>query len=243
MSESAVTSTFAMGLLVYWILVGSPCSFAWTNLPLRKSHWASITTLFMTSRVHVWPGTPRNDSVLKSLRSLSDFFHSAVALSSSLTPSASDFQTPVAKPATAMQPPSAGWSSGGVSFPVGGQTDRHERMSLGRWGCGAGVAGREWRLETLTVILAGVRFSFLALLLLLLLLGLLVACTSAQGQRNRRSHKKQDRMSLRRWGLRRGRGGAAAAARDAYHRRRGIPCPRRRQCWPPCCDASPAWQR
>jgi purine-cytosine permease-like protein len=71
-------------------------------------------------------------------------------------------------------------------------------MSLGRWGCGAGVAGREWRLETLTVILAGVRFSFLALLLLILLLGLLVACTSAQGQRNRRSHKKQDRMSLRR---------------------------------------------
>ena len=153
-----------MGLLVYWILVGSPCSFAWTNLPLRKSHWASITTLFMTSRVHVSPGTPRNDSVLKSLRSLSDFFHSAVALSSSLTPSASDFQTPVAKPATAMQPPSAGWSSGGVSFPVGGQTDRHERMSLGRWGCGAGVAGRVRRLEIRTavagaLVLAGARSS------------------------------------------------------------------------------------
>jgi hypothetical protein len=143
MSESAVTSTFAMGLLVYWILVGSPCSFAWTNLPLRKSHLASINTLFMTSRVHVSPGTPRNDSVLKSLRSLSDFFHSAVALSSSLTPSASDFQTPVAKPATAMQPPSAGWSSGGVSFPVGGQTDRHERMWRGGSG-GSRLSPSSW---------------------------------------------------------------------------------------------------
>ena len=40
------------------------------------------------------------------------------------------------------------------------------------------------------LVLAGVRSSFLALL----------ACTSAQGQTNRRSHKKHERMSLGRWG-------------------------------------------